>query len=409
MRPALPRPFPDDHEVLLLRAALCDGQHAIDAWRRWRLGSGERERDDTSSHRLFPLVYRNLRYLGIEDSDMVELRGAYRYSWSSNKRLFNAAAGIIQALAAEGIETLTLKGAAMAVLYYSDSGARPMGDFDLLVRLRDAKRAVHVLWERGWTIDLEAPLDQLLAARHAVSCRHGQHEIDLHWQALYQVGDDEPFWAESIPIELGYSRTRALRPEHQLIHVGVHGVGLDPAPVRWIADALTIIRSVGDRFDWDVVVHESRVREATVAVTVALRFLAQTLSAPIPPQVLEELARSRASLGEQLAYRAATSTRRGRGFVVEWRRYRALRRLGYSLATGSYLTHLQYMWGLPNRRQVFRRFGRKVVQVIRYGYSHPRGARLLGGRRLDRHEAPRAAADHRRTPGIYLPLRNRTR
>jgi hypothetical protein len=252
-----------------------------------------------------------------------------------------------------------------------------MGDCDLLVDLPDIRHAIGVVTGHGWTVDSPVPLERLLAIRHAVSCLAGEHELDLHWRALYQPGDDAGFWRRSIPISLHGANTRALCPEDQLIHVCVHGLGVDPGPLRWVADAVMIIR--GRELDWGLVVEEARRREVTVAMTAALGFLAGRFSVPIPDPVLGALAGSRHSIDERLAHLAATSTRRGRGFAVEWRRHRILRRLDPGLTPRSYLVHLQYMWGLPNRRQLFGRLARKTLQVVRYGDSHGSGERLPRG------------------------------
>lgn len=361
---------------MLLHAALGGREQAPQAWRRWKQAGGTPELDDGAS-RLLPLVYRNLSSCGFADPDMTMLRVAHRRAWAANQLLFHAVAPLINALGEAGIGTIALKGAALAVAYYADSGTRPMGDFDLLVGFPDVRRAIGAMGELGWAVDPSVPLDGLLVTRHAVNCRSGEHALDLHWRALYHPGDDAPFWERSIPISVHGASTRALGPEDQLIHVCVHGVGADPGPLRWVADAAMVIGA--RELDWELVVAEARRREVTVAVTAALRFLAARLNMPIPEAVLGQLSASRPAVSERLAHRAATSTRRGRGFAVEWRRHRTLRRLEPGLTPRSYLVHLQYMWGLPNRRQVFARLARKVFQVARHGHSHPRGERLLRG------------------------------
>lgn len=373
--------LPDERQELLLRAALFDGDEAIDAWERWQSAPGGLESHDPASFRLLPLLYRNLAALGVDDAAMGKLSGVYRHSWYCNQRLFHEAAGVIRDLEEAGVETIALKGAALTALYYRDRGTRPMDDLDLLVRFHDAERALRVLLGGGWTLKSSQPPEQLLAARHAVGCRDRTgRELDLHWRALHVPGSDDSFWARAVPIAVGGAPTRALCPEHQLIHVCVHGIGLFPAPVRWVADALTVLKASGEGMDWTEVVEEARSRRASVALGEALRYVAQTFGAPVPDEALIALTRSKVSVGERLTHRAAAgSPSRWRFYVTEWYRYRLMRKADPAIAPRSFLVHLQYIWGLSSRWHVAARLARKALQVARYGRSHPSGDRMLAG------------------------------
>jgi len=70
------------------------------------------------------------------------LTGAYRRSWYRNQFLFDAAAKLIDQLAAAGVPVLVIKGAALCTLHYRDIGARPMDDVDMLVAPEHARLAM---------------------------------------------------------------------------------------------------------------------------------------------------------------------------------------------------------------------------------------------------------------------------
>src|SRR5574341_1546897 len=59
----------------------------------------------------------------------------------------------LNALAAEGIEVVLLKGAALASTVYQSFLERPMGDLDLLVAEEDAQRAHSIMQAAGWMWD----------------------------------------------------------------------------------------------------------------------------------------------------------------------------------------------------------------------------------------------------------------
>ncbi|HLF26091.1 MAG TPA: nucleotidyltransferase family protein [Anaerolineae bacterium] len=66
-------------------------------------------------------------------------------------RMLDAAAELMSALHAEGVEALPFKGALLAPLYYSDPASRPLADLDILVRERDVRKGINVLERLGYS------------------------------------------------------------------------------------------------------------------------------------------------------------------------------------------------------------------------------------------------------------------
>ena len=242
MSSTLPRP----DQLLLLRAALSDGDDALRAWARWseQVGLDAAER---ASQRLLPLVYANLRRLGADDPELPRLKGLYRHAWYRNQLLFRRVAEVVRRFREAGVETLVLKGIALSVLHYRDSGVRPMEDADVLVRPDRAAEAVGLLLASGWR-----PLEVVpayLEVKHAHPFEHEAGErLDLHWNALWEAAPDDDLWSAAVPLEVAGEPTLALDPTDQLLHVCVHGVQWDPTPaIRWVADAVTVDPRRGDR------------------------------------------------------------------------------------------------------------------------------------------------------------------
>src|SRR6476659_4505051 len=134
---------------------------------------------------------------------------------------------------------MLLKGGAVAVASYVDTGVRQMEDIDVLVPRGDADRALAALVRGGWTTDPRGRL----RSEHAQSLQDGAaHVLDLHWFSLAQSGDDLGFWERSVPIEVHGVPTRALGPGDQLLHVAAHGGEWGAiTPVRWMADAAAVV------------------------------------------------------------------------------------------------------------------------------------------------------------------------
>ncbi len=92
----------------------------------------------------------------------------------------------------------------------------------------------------------------------------------------------------------------------------------------------------------------ARANDLTLALEHALRYLAETFAAPVPPGVLANLAAAKKPFHERMAFRA--SMRRpnpARMLRVLWERHR---RLGP--ASGSFVTYVQRHAGLERRSQL---------------------------------------------------------
>lgn len=320
---------PTPAQLLVLHAALDrDREQAHAAWRRWRRGVDFDEVDHGST-RLLPLVYRRLGPDAFDAEVVGRLKGLYRRSWSRNQLLFKRAAEAVELLGAAGIETLVIKGASLALLSYGDVGVRPMDDVDVLVPFERTGEAISVLAAAGWSPDKDDPATWIQVHHSLGFAGPREGEVDLHWFALWQPASDRELWVASVPMELAGTGTRAPSAADQLLLACVHGTPWSPLPpFRWIADAVTVIRSAGEQLDWDRLAAEAERRRLTVATAAALAYLREEFDAEIPDAVLGQLRAAPASRHERAAFRAACRPDSPlRTLRMAWDRYRRLRDL----------------------------------------------------------------------------------
>lgn len=371
--------FPDEQQELLLRAALLEREPAIEAWERWKRMTGGIDRHDNASFRLLPLLYKRLAAHGLDEPQVTKLKGVYRHSWYCNQRLFHEAEAVVQDFEAAGIPALLLKGAALTQLYYDDMGARPMDDLDLLVPPDRAEEAFNMLVESGWHEKEGVPFDKLRWLIHAIGLADGRgRELDLHWNPFWQPAAEDDFWDAAIPVKLRDASALALCPTDQLLHVAIHGTSWFGAPVRWVADAITVLQAAGDEIDWDRLVERSSERHLTLQLAPALRYLRERFDAPVPAQTIASIEAVRPTRGERLVQSALENrSRHGNIYLLLWDRWRRLRKYDpHSGVPRSYFSYLQTIWGVPSRRELARRLARKGLQIARHGRSHPRGEAL---------------------------------
>ena len=304
--------WPTREQELLLRACLFGNDAGLAAYLEW-MSRVDVEALDYGSFRMLPLLYRNLKRLGVEARVLDKFKGAYRQTHYQNKLAFYRVAALIDLLERAGIATMVLKGAALIPLYYGEVGVRPMSDFDLVIRPEKALAAIDLLERSGWEREPGLPLTPGF-----VSIHYSWHfklraaaELDLHWyifdQCCYPNADAE-LWEHSVPIEIEGFPSRALSATDQLLHTCVHGAQWDPVPpLRWIADAMIILNCSGGQINWRRLVRQAKERRLVPAARDTLTYLQTSLGAPVPDEVLLELRSAPVSLIERAEYRSRTS------------------------------------------------------------------------------------------------------
>jgi putative nucleotidyltransferase-like protein len=386
--------WPTPGQELLLRAALTPGPKALEAWEAWKADHDLIESQlDHGSFRLLPLVYKNLVAMGADEPLMPRLKGIYRYWWCTNQRLFHRAAIIINTLEQAGIRTLVLKGASASVAYYRDRGARPMGDIDLLVSHDHASAAIARLGTIGLRPARPRVAD-LIRYQHSVRMVHDTGEaLDLHWHVLAECihrDADHGFWKRAAPIRVLDAPSLALGPTDALLHAIVHGMRWNAEPtVRWVADAMTILRSSEDAIDWVGLHREASRLRVLLRLRAGLEYLEDAMDAPIPYRAMARLRGAHPAAIEHLERRVLTLGSNGRRLqaghllliIIQYLRFVSGMHLFQAVAeTPAYLRYR-----LRGRRGPVLDAVRRVV----------RGGRRLFSRRIPTDPPPSATATHR--------------
>jgi Uncharacterised nucleotidyltransferase len=304
--------WPGPEQELLLRACLHRGEAGLQAYRQWA-SRVDVEALDYGSFRMLPMLYRNLQRLGQQMGVQEKFKGAYLQTHYQNKLAFHRVAALLNLLARAGIATLVLKGAALIPLYYGEAGVRPMVDFDLAVLPEQALAAIQLLERSGCQRKPGMPFTP-----HSISVHNSWPfklpaavELDVHWyvfeQCCYPNADAE-LWEASVPLEIEGLPARALNPSDQLFHTCVHGAEWNPVPpLRWIADAMTILDRTAGQIDWQRLIRQAKQRRLVPAVRDTLAYLQTRMDAPVPDAVLRELRNAPVSFIERVEYRTRTS------------------------------------------------------------------------------------------------------
>ncbi len=318
----LAKVWPNHEQNLVLQAIFARPEQARAAFLAWRGALDIKQPFDDAVMRLLPLLYLRMLKIGLEDPLMGRLKGVYRRAWSDNHALFHGTAPALSVLRDAGIDTMLLKGAQMVLCHYRNYGCRPMADVDIAVRFDDVEAAVRALTLAGWTSAAPISRDDL-AFCHAISL-HGPdgHEIDLHWHILFTnrcVQADAPFWHNRQPATFRDIATSTPAPTLALLHTLAHGMHPNPeTPIRWIADALTLLRDPQAAIDWPLFCHTAGMLGLSHLVLLALTYLQGCHAQDISATTLQALALARRTPAEALELAVmARRIRRPRPVVVD--------------------------------------------------------------------------------------------
>jgi hypothetical protein len=298
-------------QELLLRAALLKGEPAKQALTKWMADVDLEGELDHGSFRLLPLLYHNLLKQGIVHPAMDRLKGIYRYAWYRNHKLFLELSKVLNCFHRDRISTMVLKGAALTPRVYKNYAIRPMSDMDVLVPERDAATAIELLEQNGWTSPPDRCFMKDLKYRHSIGfTNESGMEFDLHWHpvkdsSMVATGKkmDASFWKTAVPIKVTNEPTLAPGLPESLFLVIIHGAwyNIEP-PIRWIADALFLIRTFRAETDWQRFVFLVKKYHVHLRAVSALYYLDRTFQAGVPRQVFEELERLPVSVPQRIVF-----------------------------------------------------------------------------------------------------------
>jgi len=285
--------LPTAEETQLLRACLWSGEAAAQAWRKWSREIPDpteflrQEKDGIKG--LLPLLFDSLQANGVvvEGKFRTYLRTAYLRDELRSRTYSRICRNVIDALASAGVFTALLKGAALAETWYKHPSLQHAHYLDILIKSRDLEHAVQSLGPLGFTCA------NYRWERERVELVHESGlPLILHRRLfrlpIYSVPVKE-IWARSRMETINGTPIRVLCPTDNLFHIC--GSVFDPEPhqsLRWVCDAWFLIQRSAD-LDWNLLAERARGSRMVMPLMMTIRYLSESLGAPIPASFLEAL------------------------------------------------------------------------------------------------------------------------
>lgn len=329
---------------MLLKAILFTGIEAFEAWKKWT-ARVDLNTIDPASFNLLPMICRNPALIELKDPVFGKCQGIYRQTWVANQLQWVKMLPILNQLFQAGVtKIILLKGMAMTHHYYRDFGVRVMGDIDILIHRDELSMLAPLLQSTGWKqtysrIDLKN--QEHLNRWHALNFTHPEGmKLDLHWSFIQEhcpflddavYKSSKPLATPSLHTHLAYKQKSSSlcngpfqgidipNPTDLFLQTCLHGIKPSPVPlIRWVADAMTIIRWDQKQIDWDRLVELSNQANVSLQLSLACQYLKEEFNAPIPQNTIQQLQQSPTIRLQSLEYQA---NNRRSPFLAAWYRY----------------------------------------------------------------------------------------
>ncbi len=308
MKHSAESPFPNGDQELLLKAALMDGEPAAEAWKVWRKRVDFELDVDRGSLRLLPLAYQNVKRLGIEDTILNRLKGIYRRAWSENQRIVYECGNVLRLFRDAGIDTIVLKGIPLTIRVYENYAIRPMADMDILVPYSRTAEAVELLKKKNFILENENRLSHNLEYSRSIGFvdEKKEIEVDLHWRAISQAKSlslDHLHWKDALPLEINGLQTKSLCPTDELLLTIAHGMRRNPEPpIRWVADAVMLMRKEDSKIDWKRLLDLSIQYREFLKMKKAFEYLQNVFDIGVPELFIDQIKHLQPTYAEKIIY-----------------------------------------------------------------------------------------------------------
>ncbi|XXF79121.1 nucleotidyltransferase family protein [Myxococcaceae bacterium GXIMD 01537] len=196
----------------------------------------------------------------------------------------------LDALAAEGVVPVLLKGYGLSLRLYPDPLQRATSDVDLLVARSEVEASSRAL--KGLGLSLVPEGEGGHADTHHREFKGSAGLVELHYRALAGYGlalEADALLARAREAELEGRRVRYLRPQDELIYLALHASNHLLQRLAWLFD-LKLLALAHPDLRWAEAVEVARGTAFPHLAWYALEAARRLVGAPVPDAVLAALA-----------------------------------------------------------------------------------------------------------------------
>ncbi len=244
-------------------------------------------------------------FMRLPESVQAVLRGSYYQGVAFNTLQRDELAQVLSVLAQAGVETVILKGMALAYTAYEDPLCRQHGDLDLWLKPEQLTEAIGALQPLGYIAwdktDRPSELTRLVGGeQQMLNGIPGSGMIELQWPALRGEWvrhtthvENEAIWQRRVTVSIAGCSAHIMAPEDTLIHLGLHQAINHQFGYPWLRGLLDVhLVILHQEPDWSQLVARARSWRVATVLWTMLDLVVRLLDTPVPQPILQELAPS---------------------------------------------------------------------------------------------------------------------
>jgi hypothetical protein len=255
---------------------------------------------------------------------LASLRSLFRESTKRDLVLTTELLRLLALFRQADIEAVPFKGPALAAQLYDPTGLRPSGDLDVLMRRADVPRAIDVALSNGYRPLYPHTSLRFFDAGGEIPLIGTSCTLELHWlfaPSFFRALRPSCFLSRLTTVPLGGFQVPTLRAEDLLPVLCVHGGKHGWNPLKWLCDIARLMESPD--LDWDVVIARSEAMHVTRPLALGVGLARDLLSAPVPPEMAECIARDHTVQDLAASIRATLASGKSAGWrdgmLNQWR------------------------------------------------------------------------------------------
>lgn len=242
-----------------------------------------------------PMLHAGLGRLGagagVPAATLAGTRALYAGSWARSRRMAALLERMVADCAAEGIELLAHKGAALSLTVYGDPAVRIAGDLDLSVRDDERARAEQLTHDLRSALVTANPDRRDPDGVHVELDGTAHHDLDAsrhgggRWRSLPL--DWEGIWSRSDRMPIGAHAVRVPCATDLLLTLLANAIRRGFTPLRLVVDVAETVDARGREIRWEELAAALARTRLDRRAWIPLGLAAEWFDAAVPPALLE--------------------------------------------------------------------------------------------------------------------------
>jgi hypothetical protein len=217
------------------------------------------------------------------------LQRSYLDNVNRNIILANELVKVIEMFGRHGIETIALKGTALAEQLYVNPIPRITHDIDVLVHKDQLSNAKSLLQEMGYSLDIsqdepDHPFHSVFQKRNGIPLM-----LELHWDLedpRLLITPLSEIWRRTQQQRVEGSSVRVLSPEDTLVYIS-HDIFKETSQqLKYLSDITALLEKFGGTLNWSLVTAITKSLGTETTLYYSLKWVKELLEAPVPDEVL---------------------------------------------------------------------------------------------------------------------------